>query len=110
MCRQVTSLTSNTVDLAIKTSYALSTGVKVALVVPLSLTYSCFWTRYCYTTFYFVLISGFLFFFFFILHIWLGSLIGPKNFLFLVTNSIAKEIIIHPIVGLQGSQTDRVHS
>lgn len=48
MYRQVTSLTTNTADLAIKFSDALTTGVKVALIVHLSLTNSYFWTRYFY--------------------------------------------------------------
>lgn len=104
MYRQLSSLTISTVDLAIKAFYPLMTGVTVALVVPFSLTYSYFWTRYDFTTFYFVLISRFLFFF--SLHIWLGSPIGPKTVLFIVTSYRAKKVIIHPEASLRGYQAD----
>jgi len=42
MYRQLSSLMINTVDLVVEDFYPLTTGDKVALVVPFSLTYSYF--------------------------------------------------------------------
>lgn len=77
------------------------TGVRVALVVSFSLI-PTFGQDTISQHLFCVDKQNFSFFFFFILHIWLGSPIGPKNVLFIVTSYRAKKVIIHLEASLHG--------